>query len=324
MADNTIILQGKFTADGAAKTLQLRSDVDWVRVYNWTQASTQQSTGRGIEFYWQRGMANDSAIVYKKKDSGVDDLKMVTITSGGFSLVDSTSSAPLSAANTSITAVSTASLPVVSATDTTGLSNGDVVRLIDVAGAQQLGGLDFTIDSLSANTSFRLPYMAQLGGAGTTGTFRRVNYDSLFAPRSRYISNISAASAAVVKMTVTHNMAVGQKVKLIVPAAYGMIEADGLTGMITAINTTTNTITLDIDSSTFTAFAFPATTDVPFSPAMVIPFGEDVTYPNLSDDSVNNTGVMGIKLASGVVSPAGSASDVIYWTAGKSFSVTNE
>ncbi len=324
MADNTIILQGKFTADGAAKTLQLRSDVDWVRVYNWTQASTQQSTGRGIEFYWQRGMANDSAIVYKKKDSGVDDLKMVTITSGGFSLVDSTSSAPLSAANTSITAVSTASLPVVSASDTTGLSNGDVVRLIDVAGAQQLGGLDFTIDSLSANTSFRLPYMAQLGGAGTTGTFRRVNYDSLFAPRSRYISNISVASAAVVKMTVTHNMVVGQKVKLVVPAAYGMIEADGLSAMITAINTTTNTITLDIDSSTFTAFAFPATTDVPFSPAMVIPFGEDVTYPNLSDDSVNNTGVMGIKLASGVVSPAGSTSDVIYWTAGKSFSVTNE
>lgn len=324
MADNTIILQGKFTADGAAKTLQLRSDVDWVRVYNWTQASTQQSTGRGVEFYWQRGMANDSAIVYKKKDSGVDDLKMDTITSGGFSLVDSTSSAPLSAANTSITAISTASLPVVSASDTTGLSNGDVVRLIDVAGAQQLGGLDFTIDSLSANTSFRLPYMAQLGGAGTTGTFRRVNYDSLFAPRSRYISNISVASAAVVKMTVTHNMVVGQKVKLVVPAAYGMIEADGLSAMITAINTTTNTITLDIDSSAFTAFAFPATTDVPFSPAMVIPFGEDVTYPNLSDDSVNNTGVMGIKLASGVVSPAGSTSDVIYWTAGKSFSVTNE
>lgn len=324
MADNTIILQGKFTADGAAKTLQLRSDVDWVRVYNWTQASTQQSTGRGVEFYWQRGMANDSAIVYKKKDSSVDDLKMVTITSGGFSLVDSTSSAPLSAANTSITAISTASLPVVSASDTTGLSNGDVVRLIDVAGAQQLGGLDFTIDSLSANTSFRLPYMAQLGGAGTTGTFRRVNYDSLFAPRSRYISNISVASAAVVKMTVTHNMVVGQKVKLVVPAAYGMIEADGLSAMITAINTTTNTITLDIDSSAFTAFAFPATTDVPFSPAMVIPFGEDVTYPNLSDDSVNNTGVMGIKLASGVVSPAGSTSDVIYWTAGKSFSVTNE
>lgn len=324
MADNTIILQGKFTADGLAKTLQLRSDVDWVRVYNWTQASTQQSTGRGIEFYWQRGMASDSAIVYKKKDSGVDDLKMVTVTSGGFTLVDSTSSAPLSAANTTITAISTASLPVVSASDTTGLSNGDVVRLIDVAGAQQLGGLDFTIDSLSANTSFRLPYMAQLGGAGTTGTFRRVNYDSLFAPRSRYISNISVASSAVVKMTVTHNMVVGQKVKLVVPAIYGMIEADGLTAMITAINTTTNTITLDVDSSTFTAFAFPATTDVPFSPAMVIPFGEDVTYPNLSDDAVNNTGVMGIKLASGVVSPAGSASDVIYWTAGKSFSVTNE
>lgn len=60
-------------------------------------------------------------------------------------------------------------------------------------------------------------------------------------------------------MTVGHGMIVGQKVKLSVPAEYGMAEINGLEGNVTAINTTNNTITLDIDSSSFSAFAFPAT-----------------------------------------------------------------
>ena len=321
MADNTIVQQGRFTSDATTKIIQLRSDIDWMRVYNWTQTGGSTSSN-AVEWYWQRGMASNSGIRYYRGGSNAS-IYSAAVTSNGFTLIDSTA-APLGAINDTISAISTASLPVVSASDTTGLSNGDVVRLIDVNGAQQLGGIDFTIDSVSASTSFRLPYMAQLGGAGTTGSFRRVNYDTIFAPRSRYISAITKAAAAVVKMTVTHNMAIGQKVKLVVPVDYGMVEANGLEGNITAINTTTNIITLDIDSSAFSAFAFPATAGVPFSPAMVIPFGENVTYPNLSDDSVNNTAYIGMKLAAGAAAPAGDTSDVIYWVAGKSFSVNNE
>ena len=321
MADNTIIQQGKFTSDGNVKTIALRSDVDWMRVINWTQ-SAGSTSGNAVEFFWQRGMAADESLRYFRGGSN-QSVYSTAVTSNGFTLVDSSVQTP-GAKISSITAVSTATLPVVSANPTTGLSNGDVVRLIDIQGAAQLGGYDFTIDSVSTDTSFRLPYMAQLSVAGTTGSYRKINFDPMTYPRVRYITAISKASSAVVKMSVTHGYTVGQVVKLTVPDAFGMTEMNGLTATITAINTTTNTITVNVDSSAFTTFAFPLTGASPFTPAIVTPVGEDVTLPNLSDDSVINTFYIGMRLAAGIVGPAGSTSDVMYWTAGKSFSVTNE
>lgn len=322
MADNTIILQGKFTADGAVKVIPLRSDVDWMRVINYTQALATPATGIGYEYYWQRGMAADSAFEWKKTDTTNATL-MTVLTSGGFTYVD-TSLQTVSGLNSTVTAVSNAAIPIVSATSTLGLSSGDVVRMIDVTGASQLGGIDFTIDTVVVNTSFRLPYMDQIV-AGTTGYFRKVNYDPIFYPRVRYITiATSVGVTTVVQLSVTHGYTVGQVVRFIVPEEFGMVELNNLTGTITAINTTTNTVTVDIDSSTFTAFNFPVDADTPFSPAMILPVGESVLLPNLNDDATTNTTYIGMKLAAGINSPAGSTSDVIYWTAGKSFSVTNE
>lgn len=323
MADNTIIQQGSFTSTGANTTIQLRSDVDWMRVYNYTQAATQQATGRGVEFYWQRGMSAGTGIEYKKTNSA-DALNLVTLASGGFTLINSSVTTP-GALNSTITAISTASTPVVSASSTTGLATGGVVRIINVAGAQQLGGMDFTVGTVTANTSFPLAYMAQLGGAGTTGSFRVIPFDPMYYPTRRYITAITAANPAVITLSVTHGYKVGQQVRIMVPAAYGMIEMNNLVANITAINTSTNTITTDIDASAFTTFAFPATAAVPFTPAMVVPVGEtansSISDPNLLDDATINTGYIGMILAGGAQSPAGSSSDVIYWVAGKSFNM---
>lgn len=323
--DNTILQQGKFTSAGVAVNLNIRSDVDWIRVYNYTQAATQQATGRGVEFYWQRGMSNGTGLEYKKSNN-TDVMNLVALANGGFTLVDSSAN-PVGLLDSTVSAVSTANPPVVTVNSTSGLSSGDVVRLINVAGAQQLGGIDFSISVLNG-TTFSLPYMAQLGGAGTTGSFRRIKYNPIYYPRRRFISKITAASQAVVTMTVTHGYTVGQLVRFVVPAAYGMVEMDGLQGEITAIDLNNNTITVNIDSSAFTAFAFPATADVPFSQALVVPIGEGtdeaIANPNLLDDATENQAFIGIQLAAGAQSPAGSNGDVIYWVAGKSYSVNNQ
>ena len=200
------------------------------------------------------------------------------------------------------------------------------MRIINVASAQQLGGIDFTVgNSTLTSGTFSLDYMAQIV-AGTTGSWRKIPFQPQFYPRKRTISAITAASSAVITMTVTHGYTAGQAVRLKVPAAFGMVEMDNLIGNITAINTSTNTITVDIDSSAFTAFAFPVTADVPFTFAEVIPVGETAngTYANNLDDATDNVSLIGMKLAAGADSPAGVTSDVIYWRAGKSFSVTNE
>lgn len=315
---STIIQSGSFTSDGTAKLLNIRSDLDWMEVVNYTQAATQQATGRGVKFEWYRGMASDTGLEYKKTNS-TDALNLVTLTSGGFTLLNTSSQTP-GALTSTITAVSNAAIPVVTNSGTNGLTAGDVVRLIDITGAQQLGGMDFTvgINTLSA-TTFSLDYMAQIV-AGTTGSWRKINFDPQFYPARRFITAISQATSAVIKLSVTHGFTAGQAVRINVPSAYAMTQIDGLVGNITAVSTANNTITVDIDSSAFTAFSFPLTAAVPFTQATVVPIGETAnsTYANTLDDATDNISYIGMKLAGGAQSPAGSASDVIYWKAGKS------
>ncbi len=67
--DNTIIQQGRFTSNGSNQTIQIRSDLDWMKVYNYTVASNNQTTAVGVEYYWQRGMAAGTGIEYKKSNA---------------------------------------------------------------------------------------------------------------------------------------------------------------------------------------------------------------------------------------------------------------
>ncbi len=322
--NGTIDQQGRFTSEGIIKTLDIRSDVDWIKVVNETQMATIQTPGRGVKFFWQRGMTNGSAIEETKAD-GADTLQGETITTGGFTLLDTSSQTPEALIST-ITAVSNAAIPVVTNSGINGLVAGDVVRLIDITGAQQLGGYEFTVgNNTLSNTTFSLDYMAQVVAA-TTGSWRRIPFQPQFYPRRRQISAITAATSAVITMTVTHGFTAGQAVRIKLPAAFGMVEMDNLIGNITAISSANNTITVDIDSSAFTAFSFPVTAGVPFVMAEVIPVGETAneTFANSLGGATDNQSLIGMQLGSGIDGPAGSTGDIIYWKSGKSFSVTNE
>lgn len=331
---STIIQQGRFTSDGTTKVLQVRSDIDWMKVYNLTIADADQTAAIGVEYYWQRGMAADRGIVYKKSNAANAANLTDYLASGGFTLQD-TSTSPLGTLQAvgganEVTAISTAAIPVATNSGANGLIAGDVARLTNVTAAPQLAGYDFTVGhNTLTGTTFSLDYMAQLSVAGTTAAYRKINWDPIFYPRHRLITKITSASSAVVTLSVTHGFTVGQEVRFVVPAAFGMTEIDGLTGTITAIDTTVtsgNTITVDIDTSSFTAFSFPLAAAVPFSPAMVVPVGQAATspYENLIDDATDNQAYIGIALAAGTTSPAGASSDVIYWVAGKSFNVDNQ
>jgi len=328
--DNTIIQQGRFTSTGGATTLQLRSDVDWMTVYNVTQGAAGQTTAVGVKYYWQRGFpAGAKWTTFKSNAANAANLEQY-ITSNGFTLVDSSVN-PLGTLNATITGISNAAIPVVSNSGTNGLSAGDVVRIIDVTTGQQLGGMDFTVGYNTLTTgTFSLDYMPQIATA-TTGSWRKIAFDALYYPRRRYITKITQAASAVVTMSVTHGYKVGQAVRFIVPAAYGMVEMNNLLGTITAINTTTtsgNTITVNIDSTAFTAFTFPVSAATPFTFAEVVPVGEDTASAlssgvDILTDSTINTGYIGMVLTGGASCPGGDTSDVMYWVAGKSFSVNN-
>lgn len=329
--DNTIIQQGRFTADGANVLLPIRSDVDWMMVYNTTIAGAAQVAAVGVKFYWQRGFAADSKwVMYKSNAANAANLDAI-VAGSGFTLVDTSVQTP-GALQATITAISNAAIPVVSAIGH-GLLAGDVVRLINVTGGLQLCPLDFTVgNNTLTNNTFSLDYAPQIVAA-TVGSFRRIKYNPIFYPRRRIITAITVAQQAVVTLSVTHQFTVGQEVRLRVPAAFGMVEMDNLQGSILAIDVdpdTGNTVTLDIDSSAFTAFAWPlsAAAGHGLTPAEMIPVGENTATAlafgqDILADSTVNRAIIGMQLAGGADCPGGDVDDVMYWVAGKSFSVDN-
>ena len=311
--------QGKFTSTGDSQTLNIRSGVDWIKVLNYTD---------NTQYFWQYGMA-----------AGVGKITAANGTTAslgaglGFYPIDTSLNVP--GASVVLTAISAAAIPVVSTGNTSGLANGDIVRLYNVTNGVQLNSIDFTIGGLIANTSFTLAYMSQIVAANA-GTFRRIPYSPIFYPRNRYIVSISQAVEAVVVLTVTHGYKVGQVVSFVVPsvggsaASYGMTEINGLQGTILDIDTATNSITVDIDTTSFTAFAFPTTAQAAagFTQAQVVPVGMNTAEGldsgvDILSDATINTGLIGIQLVGGANSPAGANNDVIYWTSGNSFSISN-
>lgn len=92
----------------------------------------------------------------------------------------------------------------------------------------------------------------------------------IYFPAMRLISAITQAENASVTTTFDHGYFTGLVVRLDVPQEYGMYEINQQVGTITVTSDTT--FTIDINSSTFQAFAVPAD---PIQAAQVVPVGED-------------------------------------------------
>lgn len=339
MSDNTIIQQGTFVATGNDIVLPLRNDVDWVKVYNLTNiaGATQWA---GLDYYWQRGMAQDDAITsyHAAATQAVSQSTCAVGYNGavyrGVSLLDS-SDQTLGPA-VAVTGVTAANPPLVTTGTTTGvIANSTIIRLYALTTGQQMSSMDFSVGAVVPATSMALAHMPQ-PLAGGTGFYRIVNYNPMYYPRRRWITRITQAAQAVITTSVNHDFHVGELVRFIVPAAFGMTQMDNLTGTVVARNivptTGNNTITVNIDSSAFTAFAFPLAAANPFTYAYVVPVGENTGAAltlgtNILDDATVNTGFIGIRLGTDNVTAAialgsagGTANDVIRWVAGKSFS----
>jgi hypothetical protein len=323
MAFNTVLQQGYFTSDGNAKILSLRGDVDWMQVLNYTQIAA--SANVGVKYNWFRGMAAGTGIA--QTTPGVSSALAAT---AGFTLIDT--SVQTLGAGTTITNISNDAIPVVTAAGH-GLITGDIVRISRATGAQQLGGYDVRVTRLDAD-NVQLSWMPQIAAAAAPGAnslIRRLNNEAFYIPKDRVISKITQAASAVVTMAAPHNFTVGQKVRFKVPsirnsAAYGMIELDGQQAAVTAISTANNTVTVNIDTSGYAAFVFPLTAATNMQLAQLVPVGEDtsVALANNTDilgDATLNTALIGMRLAGGANTPGGAANDVMYWLAGKSFSV---
>jgi hypothetical protein len=316
-------IQGSFTADGNAHLLNIRSGVDYIEVDNLTQIATP-TNGTGVMFRWQNGMPAGSALQQTVNGSGVVTTNQIT--SNGFTFVN-TSDPQTPGVQLSGTAISSATPPVVSSANTGSLANGNIVEIYNAAGAAQFNGYQFTVSNVTANSVFTLAYAPTIV-AGTTMNYRIIPNQPMFYPRNLLIASISQATSAVVTFTVTHNLTVGQYIVFgTIPSMYGMTQISGLRGLITAINTTTNSVTVNINTTGFTAFAFPLTATAAATAhtlPSVVPFADGPSpasnplgNQNVLDGATRNTAIIGVQLGAGANGPAGQNGDVIYWRAWK-------
>ena len=338
-------LQDSFTSTGSAQILTLRSDVDWIECINYTKIAANAAS-TGYKFYWQRGMAAGTGIEYQS-NAGSTAVDMTTLATGGFTLIDTVNyTLP---AKVALTALTAATPPVITSAGH-GLSVGEIVRFDTLDNQPQIGGIDFTVTASAATFTVGNISFAN-STASTSGFWRRVPFNPAFYPRRRYITFISSsatAGRAKVYMSVTHDFIVGQKVRLELPGdVWGnYTQISGRECTIVAINEaragaeptnggTANNIVVDVDVSGLGAWnvfgaglneCYPASADVPFTPAQVVPVGENTATAlsagtDILSDATLNTGYIGIQLGAGTNGPAGVANDVIYWRAGKSFNV---
>ena len=106
-----------------------------------------------------------------------------------------------------------------------------------------------------------------------------------FQPAMRLIASISNGKPAVVTTTFDHDYESGLIVRLNLPTAVGMQQADKLTGTITVTGLTT--FTINIDTTSFDAFSIPvAPAWNDNTCAMVIPIGESNDILRLATQNV--------------------------------------
>lgn len=258
------VLLGHYTSDGTAKLLEapvFRVDANVrIELYNRTNFASDANPGVVKRAWWQTGMPAGSWQGVKNTDGAATD-ETTGAATNGFTLIDTNQTLQLEAPQTG-TAI-TAADPAVVTMNGHGYSVGDIVRLTETTGMLQIAGYDFEITAVPDANSFTLGYLDSSGfaAAATAVTARRLRYEDIFTPRKRLITDITQAAEAVVTFSVTHEYQVGQRIVFHGMADHGMVEIDELKGEVLAVDLANNTVTVDIDSTGFTAFAFPTSAE---------------------------------------------------------------
>lgn len=321
----TIVTQGSFTSAGVGVQIPLPQSADYFVTKNLTQLATTQTTGRGFMFEWYKDLtAADNAIEWLKTNSS-NATNITQVTSGGFTYVTEGPVVEAQAAN-AITGITAASPAVVTQTNT--YNNGDIIRLYGTTGMLQIGGMEFEISSASgsAYTLLGLP-AAGFAAAGTAGFTRRVSKKSAVVPQFLYVTAVSKATQAVVTFSRDPSQfyAAGMKMNFTVPSSFGMVELDQKEATVVSVNATAYQVTIDLDTSAFTTFAFPASSGSPTAAlfATASPAGARTQFNTMTNvqtgyDFVKQPFQTGdffpyMHLAAGAQSPAGSSGDVIVW-----------
>jgi hypothetical protein len=168
-----------------------------------------------------------------------------------------------------------------------GYQVGDVVRIVSLTSAPQMGGLLMTVTATNGTNTFTTLFdstnaVTSVGSVYKVGNFAQQN-TALYYPQNRAIASISQANPMVVKTLVQQNYQIGDVVRFQIPTVFGMQQlVSPSTGLpvqftVSAVNNAVGTQSVtfaNTDSSAYTAFAWAAAASYPYGLPVMIPQGE--------------------------------------------------
>lgn len=330
VAGGTFTLTTALIASGLDIELQSQNPPDYIvlkALTGWGEASDAQA----IEWFWERSMAQGAAKgILQASEGSTPQLPAMTsyfISANGISTYDTANPPTFAALATTNVAGNTGTF-VVTMANTGSIAVGDYVRLYNITGEQQISGYTFQVTAVTTNTSITLGYMASGGqtfaAAGTAG-FVQKYIPSRFYPHFMYIANITQAAQAVVSFTTKNDFTPGEIVSFRVPSEFGMEEINNKQVRVLSVtnSATVSSITLDLDTSGYTAFTFPtsAVAAAGVSPAVALPSSSGVVPDSANTalvqqppgtnlrDAFDNRNTRVIHLGPGLFNVSGHASD---------------
>ena len=214
-------------------------------------------------------------------------------------------------------------------------SEGDTVVIYNAVGMEQISGMTFTISSVSSS-GFTLLGLDSSGfaTAATAFSVRRVNQFTPVEPSFLYVTKVTQAVQAQVTVSQANSVYLGQKLEFTIPGSFGMVQLNNfyqpqsLPAVVTAIVDPYN-FKINVNTTNFTAFAFPASALSPTAQlfATVAPAGQSTQFNPITGITTGynftqipfHSGVFipYMYVPAGLLSPGGSAADVIVWQAYK-------
>lgn len=350
----SFIADGYYTSNGASQNIALSDEPTFFQVTDTTlwgaNNSTDYTAAAQLQSNWNQSLANGEYLQLGQAASaiGAASLYATQGTAGGFTFIDSTN--PPTYTKVAVTAINDSTFVV--STSATNINVGDTVRLINITGMQQFSGSTlYGVTAVTSGTSVTLGYVATAKTAGmqsvtpgTTGFLQKV-YPGQFYPNALPVLYVTQATQAVVYFARPNPYTPGELVDFSIPTPYGMTQLSNLTGsagsgaltstpsgaarVLSVTNTSTqSSITIDVNTTGFTAFTYPATATYAngASPAFctpagsgVVPFNASATIPqsppgtNLQD-AFDNLNQYYMNLGANVV---GASASVMYWQAWK-------
>lgn len=91
------------------------------------------------------------------------------------------------------------------------------------------------------------------------------------------IASITQSNPATLTTTSDHNYVAGMNVSFLIPKAFGMQELNKL--VVQVLTASTNALTLNVDTTQFSPFAYPSPLPTAYTPPSIIPYSSGPFLP---------------------------------------------